>query len=56
MWFGRLLVDEVTERRTNPSVFVTLLQGFVTLLQLYPEADYEGRVFLGLWFRKESPQ
>lgn len=33
MWFGRLLVDEVTERHTNPSAFATLLQGFVTLLR-----------------------
>lgn len=57
MWFGRLLVDK-SQRDIQTPVRLLLC---CRVLLLYsdntkPEADYEGRVFLGLWFWKESPQ
>lgn len=56
MWFGRLLVDEGTERHSNPSICY-FVAGFCYFVVIIPtEAEYEGRAYLGLWFQKESPQ
>lgn len=57
MWFGRLLVDK-SQRDIQTPVRLLLCCRVLLLCSdnTKPEADYEGRVFLGLWFRKESPQ